>query len=51
LRSFTSHGHIKDVDPTTTRLVERCLEEPRRMERSHRYILFCDLKIKADVQC
>lgn len=37
LRSFTSHGHIKDVDPTTTRLVERCLEEPRKMERSHRY--------------
>ncbi|WWD21978.1 hypothetical protein CI109_106466 [Kwoniella shandongensis] len=35
LRSLISNSHIKDVDATTTRLVDRCLEEPRKLERSH----------------
>ncbi|KAK8846670.1 hypothetical protein IAR55_005757 [Kwoniella newhampshirensis] len=35
LRSLISNSHIKDVDPTTERLVQRCLEEPRKLERSH----------------
>jgi len=35
LRSLISQGHIRDVKPTTVRLVERCLEEPRKLERSH----------------
>lgn len=34
LRSLISNGHLRDVHATTTRLVERCLEEPRKMERS-----------------
>jgi hypothetical protein len=35
LRSLISNAHIRDVHATTTRLVERCLEEPRKLERSH----------------
>ncbi|ORY25355.1 hypothetical protein BCR39DRAFT_566339 [Naematelia encephala] len=35
LRSLVSQGHIRDVNATTARLVERCLEEPRSIERSH----------------
>ncbi|KAI9635596.1 uncharacterized protein MKK02DRAFT_26305 [Dioszegia hungarica] len=35
LRSLISNAHLRDVHATTTRLVERCLEEPRKLERSH----------------
>ncbi|WVR04292.1 hypothetical protein IAU60_001292 [Kwoniella sp. DSM 27419] len=35
LRSLISNSHIKDINATTNRLVERCLEEPRKLERSH----------------
>ncbi|OCF37771.1 hypothetical protein I316_00898 [Kwoniella heveanensis BCC8398] len=35
LRSLVSNSHIKDINATTNRLVERCLEEPRKLERSH----------------
>jgi hypothetical protein len=35
LKSLISQGHIRDVNATTTRLVERCLEEPKRLERSY----------------
>ena len=34
LKSLISNGHIRDVNPTTVRLVERCLEG--KLERSHR---------------
>lgn len=37
LRSLISNSHIRDIDPTTNRLVERCLEEPHKMERSLRW--------------
>lgn len=35
LKSLISQGHIRDVNATTTRLVERCLEEPKRLERRY----------------
>ncbi|KAL7423348.1 pre-rRNA processing [Cryptotrichosporon argae] len=35
LRSLISNEHIRDVGATTKRLVERCLEEPKKLERSH----------------
>ncbi|WVQ83870.1 hypothetical protein IAT38_006014 [Cryptococcus sp. DSM 104549] len=34
LHSLISNSHIKDVGVTTKRLVERCLEEPRKLDRS-----------------
>ncbi|OXH34550.1 hypothetical protein J008_02580 [Cryptococcus neoformans] len=34
LRSLIANSHIREIDPTTVRLVERCLEEPRKLERS-----------------
>ncbi|ODN75301.1 hypothetical protein L202_06483 [Cryptococcus amylolentus CBS 6039] len=35
LKSLIANAHLKEIDPTTRRLVERCLEEPRKMERSY----------------
>lgn len=40
LRSLVANSHIREIDPTTVRLVERCLEEPRKLERSLRYVMF-----------
>ncbi|KGB80112.1 hypothetical protein CNBG_5950 [Cryptococcus deuterogattii R265] len=34
LKSLIANSHIREIDPTTVRLVERCLEEPRKLERS-----------------
>ncbi|EIW68669.1 hypothetical protein TREMEDRAFT_39577 [Tremella mesenterica DSM 1558] len=34
LKSLISNGHIQEVGSTTLRLVERCLEEPKHLERS-----------------
>ncbi|XAO24732.1 hypothetical protein I312_103538 [Cryptococcus bacillisporus CA1280] len=34
LKSLIANSHIREIDPTTLRLVERCLEEPRKLERS-----------------
>lgn len=38
LKSLIANSHIREIDPTTVRLVERCLEEPRKLERSLRYV-------------
>ncbi|WVQ76727.1 hypothetical protein IAR50_006401 [Cryptococcus sp. DSM 104548] len=35
LKSLVANAHLKEIDPTTRRLVERCLEDPRKLERSH----------------
>ncbi|WWC59109.1 uncharacterized protein I303_101657 [Kwoniella dejecticola CBS 10117] len=35
LNSLIANNHIKEVNATTTRLVERCTAEPRKLERSH----------------
>ncbi|WRT65109.1 uncharacterized protein IL334_002051 [Kwoniella shivajii] len=35
LNSLIANNHIKEINPTTTRLVERCSAEPRKLERSH----------------
>ncbi|WWC87254.1 uncharacterized protein L201_002142 [Kwoniella dendrophila CBS 6074] len=35
LKSLIANNHIKEVNATTTRLVERCTAEPRKLERSH----------------
>ncbi|ODN96475.1 hypothetical protein L198_04189 [Cryptococcus wingfieldii CBS 7118] len=35
LKSLIANAHLKEIDPTTRRLVERCLEEPRKLERSY----------------
>lgn len=43
LRSLIANSHIREIDPTTVRLVERCLEEPRKLERSLRYVMFLSI--------
>ncbi|WWC67593.1 uncharacterized protein I206_101503 [Kwoniella pini CBS 10737] len=35
LSSLIANNHIREVNATTTRLVERCTAEPRKLERSH----------------
>ncbi|WVW78829.1 hypothetical protein I302_100791 [Kwoniella bestiolae CBS 10118] len=35
LNSLIANNHIKEVNSTTTRLVERCMSEQRKLERSH----------------
>ncbi|KAK6904097.1 hypothetical protein I203_107611 [Kwoniella mangroviensis CBS 8507] len=35
LNSLIANNHIKEVNATTTRLVERCMSEQRKLERSH----------------
>jgi hypothetical protein len=37
LHSLIANSHIRDVGSTTKRLVERCLEEPKSLERSRRW--------------
>lgn len=43
LKSLIANSHIREIDPTTLRLVERCLEEPRKLERSLRYVLSLEI--------
>jgi hypothetical protein len=38
LHSLIANSHIRDVGSTTKRLVERCLEEPKSLERSRRWV-------------
>jgi hypothetical protein len=42
LHSLIANSHIRDVGSTTKRLVERCLEEPKSLERSRRWVSACD---------